>query len=902
MNSRHTIKSAFFLLLCQVYSTGFTQQLPNLIITASDTTQTLLDVINRFQKETQVRFYFKSEWLEGMSVSGPLMNGTILQAMDSLFLNSDFNYYQLDENNIVIVKDPAKSLQRKSFLADAMNERKRIETIKIGRKQQARTYQTAKITGAVKNLNNAIPIEGATVSIVGASVGTTTNKFGRFELDLETGFNVLSIRSVGYEELVVDMEIYHDGFVNFELKDEAILLNEVVITNKIADEIVNPQMGLTRVDMEALKQSPSLLGQTDLIKQLQSYSGITSVGPAAAGFNVRGGGADQNLVLYDGMPVFNTAHAFGFFSAFNPDGIREAQLFKSSLSADYGGRVSSVLDIKSKDGSFKKASLSGGIGLVSANLMLDGPIVKEKTSFLISSRFTYSDWLFDAVQSNFVDLSKVNVSFNDWAVKIGHHFNSNTNLTVSGYSSSDKFSLKSDTTYSNKTQLVSIKFDKQITSKLALVTTAGTGRYHYALSSNALLYKLSYDINYHSFDINMRYDLDKHHLSTGVQSLLYEVNPGKLDPLSHKSVFRKIELPITRAIEMAYFLNDEFLLSDKMAINIGLRLPLFANIGPETVNQYQEGIPIAPFTKIDEITYASGKWINTYTGIEPRFSARYSLRESVSMKFSYNRINQFLNLITNTTAITPFDIWQPSNLYFKPQQGDQVALGFYKNLKQAINLSVETYYKYIQNVTDFKDGANLILNKALETDLLQGTSKSYGVEFGLLKNEGRLTGLLNYTYSRSFRQFPVVTGGETINGGRVFASNYDQPNIINANLKYAFSRRYSLATNFTYRDGRPFTVPVSYYEIENIPIVNFANRNEFRMPDYHHLDLAFTIEGNHKRKKSGHGTWTFSIYNIYGRRNPYSIFYKTDETGAIKSYKLSVIGSIIPSVNYSFKI
>ncbi len=685
-----------------------------------------------------------------------------------------------------------------------------------------------------------------------------------------------------------------------------------MITDKSYREVTTTNIGQLQFLVAEIKKKPTLLGEVDIIKQLQTMPGVTTVGEAATGFNVRGGSVDQNLILYDGVPVMNSSHAFGFFSAFNADAVHDVTFYRGGIPAQYGGRASSVLDIKSQDGDYQKWKVNGGIGMLASNLTISGPIDKDKTSISLSGRTTYSRLdLVHSIRTKYADLKNSTLTFYDGTAKLAHKFNDRSKLSLTYYTSQDKFGLGGDSTYSWHNQAASLKYDHIFSSRLHAAFTVGLGSYGYEVSNKNLYssFNLNYSLTFPTMLANFNWQAGAHKISFGAQSTYYSFMPGNLDPNSSLSNTQSIHIDQQRSLESGIFVGDGISLDAKNYVEAGLRLSVFNSIGPATVNTYKPGLPLEVFNQTGTAQY-NGVY-NTYHGLEPRLSLRHSFSETASVKAGFNRIYQYMQLVSNTAAITPVDIWQPSNTFFKPQVADQVSIGYYRSFKSHVfEAFIEGFYKKIQNVLDFKDGAQLILNDHLETDLLQGRARAYGIEFSLAKTVGRFSGNINYTYSRSLRTFASINSDQTINSGQEFPSNYDQPNIVNVGWKYDFSRRFSFTGNFTYHTGRPISYPLRSYFVNNVPILDFSNRNEFRIPDYHRLDIAFVLAGNHKRNKLWSGNWTLSFYNVYGRRNPYSVFFKNSGTeqyngfsssGTFKAYQLSIIGVVLPSLTYSFK-
>jgi hypothetical protein len=894
-----------FIILVLIKTSAHSQSVLSMIVDETEEGKSLAPFLTDIEKKTGVRFYFLPEWIDNISFTEGNVGGSLSAALDELFLGTDLSYVIINENTIVIVKDPTQTLERNKVLQEANRGQRKIDKLIIGYEAKSSPKKRILFSGRVIDGKSKDPLIGANITVRDLKIGTVTNQEGKFELFLTPGFHAISYSYVNFEEKIVDLEIYSDGELNIELEETPTLLDEIVVVDRAAREITTSGIGQTQLNLKDIKRAPAMLGEVDLIKQVQVLPGVTTAGEAASGFNVRGGSVDQNLILYDGLPVFNSSHVFGFFSSFNSEAIRDVTFFRGGIPAEYGGRVSSVLDIRSKEGSYEKWNASGGIGMVSTNLMINGPIKRDKTSITASFRTTYSDWLINTVRSNYVGLDKSTVTFYDGAAKLTHLFNEKTKLTLSGYLSHDDFRLQGDTTYRWDTSLISARLDHQVNSKLSASLQIGVGAYSYDVEDKDSLngFNLRYKITYPAVKLDFHWTPINHKVDFGVQSTYYDFNPGTLLPFSEKSNRKFIQMDLQKSLESGLYVSDAFSLSKRMHVDMGLRYSIFNSMGPGKVYIYESGKPRETLNTIDTITYGAGKKIETFKNLEPRFGLRYDLKKEASIKFGYNRIYQYLHLVTNTTAVTPIDIWQPTGYYFKPQQVDQFSLGYFKNIKEKkYQAFIEAYYKYYNNVLEFKDGAQLILNPQIETDLLQGKARSYGVETQVSKLTGNLTGSLSYTFSRSLRTIKGEFNGESINGGKEYASNFDQPHVVNFNWKYNLTRRHFFTGSFTYRTGRPITLPLTAFSVENFTASAFSDRNQYRIPDYHRLDIGFVIEGNHKRKKLLDGTWTISVYNVYARKNPYSVFFKEARPGILRPYQLSIIGVALPSISYSFKL
>ncbi len=897
------LKIIFLCCFCCGVVTVSAQNILDVRLNGTEQGKPLVTVLAELEQQHAVRFYFLPESIQPISFQQSYAGQTLAEALDNVFLGTDLNYLSMYPHAVVIVKDPTQAILRNSAIKTAVRQQKKIERHSFGELGKSKKERVS-IIGHVVNAKTREPMPRATIQIIDTGFGTTTDDSGGYTLSLAPGVHVLNFSFVDFEDKVIDLAAYDDGEVNLEMEPMPIMLDEVVIQDRAMREITTSRIGQTQLTALELKRVPSLLGEPDLVKQVQVLPGVTTVGEAATGFNVRGGSVDQNLILYDGLPVFNSSHVFGFFSAFNSEAIRDVSFYRGGIPAEYGGRASSVLDIKSRDGNYQKWNGNAGIGMITSNFMINGPIVKDKTSMVASFRSTYSNWLIHSIRTNYANLSKSSVFFYDGTVKLTHLIDAQTKLSVTGYSSSDAFRLVGDSTYHWHNLNISAKLDHQFSEKLGSEFIAGVSKYGYSLVNGnyATASELSFQITSSMMKAGFYYQGDNHKINFGWQAMFYQFNPGSFKPTSSLSNARQVSLNEQYAIENAFYASDEWSLTRKLFLEGGLRLPVFSSFGPASVNIYKEGSPREIGTIIDTLQFRKGQPIKTYMGLEPRLSFRWMAGKNGSVKLGYNRMYQFLHLVTNTTAVTPVDIWQPSGHYFKPQKADQISIGYFKDFQEKkYGASSEVFYKSIKNILDFKDGAQLILNPHLETELLQGKGHSYGVENSLAKNTGRLTGTLNYTYSRSFRLISGPTPSESVNQGKLYPASFDQPHIMNLAWKYNLSRRYFFTGNFTYHTGRPVTVPLSAFEFENTTVTYFSGRNQYRIPNYHRLDLAFVFEGNHKRVKRGEATWVLSFYNVYGRKNPYTVFFRTGANGLPTPYQLSIVGTILPSLSYNVK-
>lgn len=893
-------------ILCFLSLSAFAQSsILNLELDGSETGKQLAIVLKDLESKHDVRFYFLDEWIANITFTESFRGKTLGDALRQLLLGTELNFVEVNPYTIVFVKDPAQVIRHNDAISVAKRERKKVEKVTFGTPSTgAAPGKTYSLSGIILDHKNNNPLTGVTVFIRDLNTGSRTDAEGHYNITVPSGPHVISFSYLNYEEKVVDLDMYANGTLDQELEEIPTLLDEIVVQDRSVRDITQSSIGVAQISIKELKRAPAMLGEVDLIKQIQTLPGVTTTGEASSGFNVRGGSVDQNLILYDGLPLFNASHVFGFFSAFNADAIRDVTFYRGGIPAEFGGRMSSVLNIRSKEGDYEKWTGTGGIGIISSNGSIGGPIIKNKTSVNASLRTTYSDWLINSVKSNYVDLSNASVRFYDGSAKLTHKFSGKTKLTASGYLSHDEFRLRGDSTYKWDSKLASLQFDHEISPGITGALMVGYGSYQYNVvnrdpfSGFDLHYRMQYPTAKASFVITR----DKHKIDFGAQGIYYNFNPGTFNPNSETSDRKYIQIQNQQSIEAGVYVGDEFNITEHLNVNAGVRVSMFEQLGPADVNVYKAG-PRETSNLIDTLHFNKGDNIKRYINPEPRIGLRYTLNENSSIKVGYNRIFQYLHLVTNTTAVTPVDIWQPSGYYFKPQLGDQVSAGYFRTFpKKSFESYIEVYYKTMKNVLDFKDGAVLLLNPRLESDLLQGKGRAYGAEISFTKTAGQLTGTLSYSYSRSFRTIVGLYAQETINDGREYRSNYDQPHVVNLAWRYTLSRRFFFTGQFQYHTGRPITLPLTAYAIENYTVSGFSDRNQFRIPDYHRLDLGLVLEGNHKRKKFLDGTWTFSVYNVYARKNPYSVFFKEAQPGILRPYRLAIIGTALPSLSYSFKL
>jgi hypothetical protein len=906
-----------FLLSCSISFNTLAQG--EKTISGEFSNQPFSNLVTALEQMTDYKFFFYSDQTDSLIVTISFSNKTVSEVLDEAFRNSDFRY-SIDVNKYVYItlREPILTELPSNFfsgnnLLDSVNHKKentrfeeaemvKVEKLTIIGTRDANNKSTATVAGYIRAAKTGEPVIGASVLIEKPLIGVATDGNGFYSITLPKGTQQLRIRSIGMKSIDRNVLLHSDGKLNIEMDEDVLPLKEVVVESEKDERVLGLQMGLEKIDIKTMKQIPVALGEVDILKAVLTLPGVQSVGEATVGFNVRGGASDQNLILFNDATIYNPSHLFGFFSAFNADLIKNVELYKSGIPAEYGGRISSVLDIKTREGNKRKWAGSGGISPITGRFALEGPIVKDKSSFLIGGRSTYSDWLLKKIPSSNFQNSKA--SFYDLNLAITQEINSKNNLYISGYISNDRFKLQGDTAYSYSNQAASIKWRHIFNNKLLGTLTASYSGYDYAINStqnSVNAFNLSYTIDQLNTKADFNYFLNsKHTLGFGIGSIHYKLAPGSLQPTGSESLVVPNVLQNEQALESSVYLGDNFEVTPQLSVYGGLRYSFFQNIGPRDLFVYQPGSPKDVSTIIDTVSFTSGKKISHSSGPEIRLSARYSISRNTSVKVSYNRLRQYIQMLSNTTAIAPTDIWKLSDPYVKPLIGDQISIGYYHSMKKSIEFSIEGYYKIMHNFLDYKGGAELILNHHIETDILNADGKAYGVEFLVKKTSGKINGWLSYTYSRSLLKTAGETDSETINRGEYYPSNYDKPHSVNFIGNYKFNRRFSMSLNFVYSTGRPITLPIAKYTLEGSSRLLYSDRNQYRIPDYFRSDFSLNIEGNHKIKKLAHSSWSVSVYNLTGRRNAYSIYFKS-ENGTVKGYKLSIFGSAIPTITYNFK-
>jgi len=893
-----------FLIIIYLAQPVSSQEIQELKITGNFVNIPVKEFFGTLEENYGIRFFYKEEWLTSVEVTGIFNEIPLAQALEVAFKENGLNFEFFQDHDVLVF--PKSSYKPVAMNPDEPN------FLVVGDPLNEGRYKRAVLSGRIFEGKTGEPLPGAVLYNPETKTGTTSDKEGSYRIEIPTGNVNLKISFIGFENKFAEINLIEDGTTDFDLFEKTHDISEVTVLSQYSNTS-KAQMSMIKMTSAALKEFPVLMGEPDLLKSIGMMPGVQSVGEMSSGFNVRGGNTDQNLILLDGAPVFNSTHLFGFLSMINPDAVNDVTLYMGGIPASFGERISSVMEVGLKDGSGKPFSINGGIGLISSRLSLEGPLAKKsKSTFMIGGRTTYSDWFLQqtrnpAIMNSVAHFYDLNGTAN---IEIG----TNNHLKLMTYISSDVFNLNSSSLYNYGNTLGSLNWKLSLSEKLVSHLSLAWSNYISQVDQKDPYHPendfiLNSDIKYGSLKYTMSiYPNRKHQIHTGFQSIGYWINPGKVVPSRLVSNVQSSTLSQEQSAEFALFADDDFDLSEKLTFNFGLRYTGFINYGPGTVYDYAPDLPKSGGTIIDSTSYSSGEAIKTFHGPEPRISIKYNLDNGTSLRLSYQRIRQYVSQISNTAVITPADYWKSSGPGLAPLINDQVAVGIFKNSAAGtFETSVEAYYKKLQNLWEYKNGAQLLMNNHIETDLLSADGYSYGMEFLVKKNSGQLNGWLSYTYSRTFRKTDGDVAEEKINGGDYYPSVYDKPHDLSMVLNYKIGRRWRFSGNFVFSSGRPITLPEQKYVYGGNEVVIYSDRNKYRMPSYHRMDIAVTFDENLKIRRSWKGSWTFSIYNLYGRKNPYSVFYRKsssvqDENRSEYSiYKLSIIGVPVPSITYNFR-
>ena len=872
-----------------------------------------IEFVTKAEQLYSLRFFYKEEWVKDVKPSIPQGDFTPAELLDKL-INGTSLYYFIDASgNVVITRNFAVRMTNQPVVSDGKfipptdiydSGDKGLMTgnvlYDIGIPAEKNRQGDVVISGYITDRDTREPVSGVTVYVVKQAKGTMSNAFGFYSLTLPRGSHLIQLSFIGMKEKQVNVNLYSSGELNVEMNSTLIPLKETVVSAQKNVMHQRYEVGVEKINIASFRLLPTSMGESDIFKSVLLIPGVQSVGEGSTGFNVRGGSTDQNLLLLYGAPIYNASHFFGFFSVVNSDIIKDVTLFKGGIPARYGGRISSVLDISAREGNRKEFGGSAGISPITTHLMIEGPLIKDTLTFMLNGRTTYSNWIFKLIDDP--SLKNSRASFNDLNGKLTYDFNRNNKIDLSAYLSHDSFRLNSDTVYSYNNSIISFKWRHFFSSRFLSALSLNNSNYKYDISSKSTVtegYILSHSINSSGLKADFNWFEGRNEINFGMDLMKYSVLPGSYLPSNDSSLVIPDIIQREDALETGLYIEDKYIFTDYLSVNAGLRFSSFFAFGPQSVMLYEPSFSKSLSTVSDTLQFNQNELYKSYAGPEFRVSLNFKLSSKSSLKLNYNRTRQYLHLLSNTTSISPSDTWKLSDYHLKPQLGDQYAIGFYQLLPKGIETSAEVYYKEIQNMVDYKGATKLIMNRNIEKDLVDVIGKAYGIELLVKKSEGRVRWSVGYTYARTFLKSIGKFSDEIINSGKWFPANFDKPNDLITTFNYIFSRRLSISGNYTWSTGRPITYPIATYHMGDLTMVHYSERNKYRIPDYMRLDLSVKMSGDLKSRKIAHPNWTFSVYNVLGRENVYSVYFK-NENKVITGYKLSVFGRAIPSLTYSF--
>lgn len=880
------------------------------------------DYANIIEKEAGIKIFYAKDWVKTILITQHQDSILPIASVKKALASSTFKVSEWDGNLIILPLTPLIS-QLPPFIiekdkpevspeeATPVNENSAylkgreasLEVITIGKKDQPTQSAYAEISGKVSNATTKESIPGATIYIEETRTGAASDENGRFSLKLAPGNYTARFNYLGLTEKKYHLNIYTSGSFNVEMQQANIEMNEVVVYGDRQMSIRQKDAGLEKISVKSIREIPMMMGEQDILKVSEMLPGIVSVGEGSSGVNVRGGNADQNAFYLNGIPIYNTSHMFGFFPAFNAEIVKDFSIYKGYIPASFGGRLSSVFDITTRSGNKKNYSMHGDISPISANVILEGPIKKDKASFLISGRKSYSDWLLAKIDDPTIQASSA--KFSDFTASLNYD-TQKTQLSLFGYYSSDYFKLGDLNNYTYFNAGGAINYSYNFNEKNRLKISAVGSRYGFNTIDTQVestAYKQNYQISDYEFRIEMEHRLNPQHtIQYGTTFIAYLLDRGNVEPYNEASLKQKVELGKEQAIETALYFTDSYKFSPKLSTNIGFRFGFFAPLGEKTVYTYFDNSPREERYINDSILFGKGKVIKWYYAPDIRAAINYETDKNGTLKISFNQTHQNIFMLSNTIAIAPNTQWKLADYYLKPAQSQQISAGIFRTIPRGDwETSLEVFYKITKYNTEFKDGADFIDNPNVEQSVLQGDQNAYGFEFLIKRSGHKLNGWLAYTYSRTFVKVASSNSWDQINQGEPYPANFDIPHVVNAMVNYQIRKRISLSSTITYQSGKPITYPIATYTMDGVNYIDYSSRNAYRIPHYFRADISMKIEGNLRKDKLMHSSLLLSIYNLTGRENPYSVYFD-QSNGRLLSYQYSIIGVPLFTATWLFKL
>jgi len=871
-----------------------------------------IDFVKNIEQESGIRIYYRDTELEKLKVnikSDSIIIDELLQKV--VGQNWKISYW---EGNYIISQESLISELPEFLLAatelanEEQNKEKYIQTrktsgnsiISVGKKSNFNVRQKFMLRAKIIDIESNELLQGASLYVSELKTGTVANMDGWAEIYLFPGHYSLEFNFMGYQKREYQLEFNSSGSFTVQMQKSGFELDEISV---YGDKMIERSPGVEKLKTQVIRQLPTMLGEVDFLKVAQMLPGIVSVGEGSAGLNVRGGGADQNAFYINHIPIFNTSHLLGFTSAFNPDIVKDFSIYKGFIPLQYGGRLASVFDIDTRQGNKEKFTAHGGISPLAANLVVETPIIKEKLSVILSGRTSYSDWILAKIKDPVIASS--HASFYDASAEISYH-TEKSNTSVFFYNSFDNFSLSQQTKYEYGNIGVSLNFRKSINKKLRYELSFASSKYKFFTIDNHIdvsAYSQNYDIKQQVLNLQFTHSISqKHELSYGINSNLFLANRGIVKPYSHLSLKQVSNLGKDYGIDNALYFSDKYIVNRWLEITLGMRHALYSSFGRKNIYLYADGVEKSHSSIIDSVSYNKYDLISNQYFPEIRLAISAKTDYNGSIKLAFNQMHQNLFMLNTTVAIAPNAQWKLADYHIKPAQSAQISLGVFRNLPYLkTEFSVEAYFSQTKNFTEYKDGADFLNNPQVETSVLQGNQKAYGIEFMIKKAGKKIDGWISYTYSRSLIHITGPEDWQKINNGNQYPANYDIPHVANGVVNYSLKKRVKFSTIFSYQKGKPFTFPTSLYHIDNFEYIDFSARNAYRIPDYFRIDFSLSIEGNLKKDKFMHSSWVFGLYNATGRDNAYSVFFIMDKL-SLNSYQYSIVSVPIFTATWIFKL
>lgn len=879
------------------------------------------DLMETLQSESGTKFFYREEWYTDRAFTLSLLDVSLDSALYILsenfgihatrtangmvyvtgeyLVNTDFDFITRSSEEEA---GGEENITGSDFIATSSLPQSKLYV--FGSSAEEQSYTLCRISGQlISESKTDVPV-GATIYFPETGSGFVSDADGYFSFEVLPGRYLAEISCIGFNNVSVIFEIHSRDFVKIPMFKELMELDEVTITARKNNQLTEVKTGYEAFSVKQVKNMPVLLGEKDIIQSIKTVPGVKTVGEGNSGLYVRGGNMDQNMVYYNQVPIYNTSHMTGFISAFNSNVISDFALYKSSIPVEYGGKLSSVIEVEGREGDYNRFGLKAGISPISANIAFETPIIRDKLSVIAGFRKSYSNYLLEMIDVPMINESEAN--FQDFTTLLNYRPNDKNSIDFFVYYSDDELKLATFNHYNYSNLGGSMIWKRRMSSALNSELIASVGDYSFD-ERNSEVQSQAYFRDFSIRHFETKYSVNwapgrRHLLKGGVNGKLYMLDRGSVSPLDEYSNREYIDMGEDRGLELAIFLSDEIELTPWLKLYGGLRYSLFYHLGPATVYDYADGLPMDEENVTDSTLYGPWEKTASYNGPEIRLAANFRTGAYSSFKLAYNQSRQYLFMLSNTIAVTPVDQWKLVDSNINPLYGTQYTLGYYKTFPD-INLvtSLETYYKHTRDLPEFMDGVNLIESKYVERDILQGMQEAYGLEV-MLSHYGKvLDMMISYSYSRSIIEVPSLDQDHEVNAGEPFPSNYDQPHMLNMNGAIKMSKRINIAANMVYSSGRPITYPSSMFYLNGVQYIEYSERNEYRLPDYFRIDLSLNVEGNLKRGKLAHSSWSFGVYNATGRKNAYSLYFAVED-GAVKGYKLSIIGVPVFTATWQIKL